>query len=656
MHWPYTLDFDGGYMAAQWGAALLLTAALLFLRPPRASRTLLLAAAWLAAVATQVAPSLAELSFRPGTEFFRHVLLVSASLGTLAAVLALRPGVSLVALAGQVPLYWVSGFVKSSDGELAALHLAWIGLLVGLLGRSPRPCNTSDATPKTEGSYLAHDVLAFAGATLLAALVSVYVMHRRDGDADEWGYTFQAAVFAKGRAYSTAPRCEHYLESMYVFESSGRLFSQYTPGWPMFITPFVWMRAVWLSGPFSMGLMVLGMARLGRSAVRALGRDDAPPSARTIRAAGTWAVILSGLSTSVLTNGGSRFSHVYVLALYAWSLEALLQVVMPGLARRRQVLWGLVLGCAALHMVAARPADGAFMGIGIALLFLYALVRRRVGWQALAAASVAFGLWAAVMLVILRLQLGKWFTTGYSLNAVLHPWNVVKYSKPAPHEWKYGLPLATGSYCWWPASMPLGLAGLARLRGRARGLAFAMAASCLPYIAYCSYLDVGQRGVDWGYGPRYLMVLVVPMVVGGAVILAPLTSAARVRAFAGASALSRGGPLALAAVAVATAWIRIVPPEWATVAEHTWRHSALQRAIETAKLEHAIVLAADGTTGFSDLDLTTNYPIDLYPDQPVLIAIDRKSPTEARECLRSAFPDRKLYRASGFEEAHISPL
>src|ERR1019366_6627971 len=109
------------------------------------------------------------------------------------------------------------------------------------------------------------------------------------------------------------------------------------------------------------------------------------------------------------------------------------------------------------------------------------------------------------MLDILRLQLGKWFTTGYSLNAVLHPWNIVKYSKPLPNQWKYGLPLATASYCWWPCSMSLCLAGLAMLRGRALGLVTAFVFGCLPYIAYAEYLDrrdvahhraTGRRDLD----------------------------------------------------------------------------------------------------------------------------------------------------------------
>jgi hypothetical protein len=656
VHSPYTLDFSESFFAAMSCAGLFLTALLLFWRSGgKASRGLMLVAVWLAVVASAVGPALVALGSKPEHDTFRHVLVASGFLGTLACVLALRPILAVFAVLSAVPLWLVGDFVTDSDGELTGLQLAWLGLLIGLLVRKARPRSIEPPESATEGSYASHDWVVFFVATALAALVSIFVLHRRDGAADEWGYTFQAAVFAKGRAYAEMPRCQPYLESMYVFESTGRLFSQYTPGWPLFIMPFVWIRAVWLAAPVSTGLMAVGMARLARSAMRSFGPADAPPSARMIRVAGTWGAVLATLGPMVLVNGGSRYPHVFVVALYAWTLEAVLMVATPRLSPERQGWWGLALGSAALFDVAVRPADGAFVGFGAAVLFLYLVARRRVGWRAFAMALFGVGIWGALMLVILRLQLGKWFTTGYSLNAVLHPWNIVKYSKPLPNQWKYGLPLATASYCWWPCSMSLGLAGLAMLRGRALGLVTAFVFGCLPYIVYAEYLDLGQRGYDWGYGPRYLMVLLVPMAVGSAVALAPLTVAARARVTAGASALVRGGPLALVAFAVVSGLVRVAPLVWPTVADHTRRHSALSRAVEEAGLRNAIVVATPGTTGFSDVDLTTNLPIDLYPDQDVILAIDRQTPREAAACLRAAFPGRSLYSASGVGEVHISP-
>jgi hypothetical protein len=654
VHTPYTLDFLGSFIAAQTGAALMLTALLLFWQLSTPSRAMLFVAVWLATLAVYIEPTAVSLGFKPGPHVLRDVLAMSAVFATLGAVFMLRPVVAILTLLAQWPLWMATGFIKDSDCELSALYLAWIGIVIGLLVRRPATPVVTPVREETEGSYGRHDLTVFAVATLLAALVGVFVMGRHDGSADEWAYTFQAAVFAKGRVYADAPRCQNYLDTYYVFEDAGRLFSQYTPGWPLFMAPFVRLHVLWLSGPFSMGVMAWGMARLGRSATRSLASADAPLSPRVIRAAGTWAGVLAMLGTTVLVNGGSRYSHVFVTGLYAWSLEGLLMVATPGLSRQRQVRWGIVLGSVSGLMLATRPADGAFLGFGIAILFLYALARRRIGWRALASTMAALALWIALTLVILRLQLGKWGTTGYSLLAVNHPWAAIKYSWPEPNQWKYGLPLATAAYCWWPCSLPLGLAGLAMLPGRGRGLAVAMALGCVPYTAYITSLEFG-RGYDWGYGPRYAMVWLVPMAVGGAVALAQLSVAARQHTLGGRSALARGGPLALAIFAVASTWVRIVPLVWPPVADHTRRHSSLQRAIEDAHLEHALVIASDGTTGFSDLDLATNLPLDLYPDQETIIAIDRHDANDAVDCLHSAFPDRKIYSAYGSSEVRIKP-
>lgn len=95
---------------------------------------------------------------------------------------------------------------------------------------------------------------------------------------------------------------------------------------------------------------------------------------------------------------------------------------------------------------------------------------------------------------------------------------------------------------------------------------------------------------------------------------------------------------------------------WPTVAEQTRRHSALQRAVEEAHLTNAVVIASRGTTGFQDIDLPTNLPVDLYPDQDVIFAIDKQMPTEAMQCLRYQFPGRRFYYAGGVGEVTLSAV
>ncbi|MDP9001234.1 MAG: hypothetical protein M3O46_14125 [Myxococcota bacterium] len=654
LHSPYTIDPSTSFLAAQSCAALMLTALVLFWRSRSwAARGVMLFGVWLAAIANTIGPVQTALAYTPGPEATLHLLATAAACGTVAAILALRPVVAVAGAIGELALWLLCRYITDSEWELAALHLAWLGLLVGLLLRSDEPMPIPATHEPSEPSYLVRDALVFAIATTLAAIVCLVVMRRRDGSADEWAYTYQAAVFAKGHVYATSPRCQSYLQNFYVFESSGRLFSQYTPGWPLFMAPFVFTGVTWLSGPFSMGLMALGVARLGRSAVRGMANGGEQLSPGAIASAGTWSAVLATLGTTILINGASRYPHVYSIALYAWSLEALAMVSAPGLARTRQYRWGFTLGCVSAFILATRPADGALLGIGLAIAFLYASARGRVAWRSLATATIAFVACSSIVLIILRLQLGKWFATGYSLLPVIHPWAAIKYSMPAPNQWKYALPLASGAYCWWPCSLPFGLAGLAMLRGRSLVLATAMAIGCAAFIAYTEALDYG-RGFDWGYGPRYMMPLIIPMAVGGGVALAPLAGASMRRTLAGRIALARGGPMALAAFAIVSGWTRIAPLVWPTVVDHTRRHAGLATAIADAHLNNAIVLAKPGTTGFDPLDLTTNLPIDLYPKQDVIIAIERSS--DAAVCLRGAFPERKLFTASGTDPVQLAPL
>jgi hypothetical protein len=75
-------------------------------------------------------------------------------------------------------------------------------------------------------------------------------------------------------------------------------------------------------------------------------------------------------------------------------------------------------------------------------------------------------------------------------------------------------------------------------------------------------------------------------------------------------------------------------------------------ALARNPIHHAIVLGAKGVSNSNRLDLTENLPLDLYPDQDVLIA---KEPAPV-ECIREHFPERTLYRATPGHPVSISPL
>jgi hypothetical protein len=676
VHSPYSLNYGDTFAIAQLCAGLMIAALLLFWRTQSVlARACALAGVGLTVVAIQVAPFLKSIGHplvsgvAGADDPLTTVLALSAGCGTIAAFLAPHRVLALVSLGVEIVLWKVSRFVTESDFELAALHLAWLGVLAGLFLRleEKRTGRGDEWRAPSAPATRTHDAVLFALSSALSAFVCVFVMHRGEGSADEWAYTFQAASFAKGHMVAGVPLCQKYLRSFYVFEHEGRLFSLYTPGWPLFLAPFVWIHAIWLGGPAAMGLLAVGLARLGRSAWRASGRDEPQLPRFWLASAGTWAAGLVATGVMLTINAGSRYPHIFAMALYAWALESMMQIAAPPVLARRarerarvdpRALWGwgIALGATAALFLATRPAEGALMGVGIAVAFVVLLIRRRVNWRSLVGAAAAFAVVGFAMLVILRVQVGTWFTTAYSLNAIIYPWNVTKYDMPKPDQWKYGLPLATSSYCWWPCCWALGLAGLASLRRGATELLVAFAVGSLVYLVYFEWLDTGQRGmgVDWGYGPRYLMLLLVPLAIGCGLAIAPLVAAAlRPTGSGGRIPLAAGGPFALVLVAIVCGLVRVVPLVWPTASEHARRHSGLRAAIDEMHLENAVVLAKPGTTGFDVLDITKNLPVDLYPDQDAIIAVDKGA--DAVQCLRREFPSRTFYSAQGVDPVHIAP-
>jgi hypothetical protein len=651
---PFTTQPLDALMAAQSSVGLVL-GALLWLRGlrPRIATFFLLAAIALAVTAPVDADFLGGIGVVVAPKFLPRLLKLAAGLATGGALLTRRPLLSIVALLGEVALWCVTNYLQGSDFELAAAHLAFFGVLVGVHLRTvPSGASAVLAGTAPSGGAWVDDVVAFALGTTAAALVCRVLLHGWTNSGDEWANTFQAAVFAKLRAFGSASHCSEAFRSFWVFEHMGRSFSQYTPGWPLFMAPFVALRHVWLAGPASLGLLAAGVSRLGRRAAAGFSEGTDPPSCVRVRAAGRFAVLVLLLSAAVLINGGSRYPHIFVAAMFAWSIEALMTISTEGISVNGQWRWGSVLGASAAFLLAARPADGCTLGVGLFLYFAYAFARRRIAWRATASCAAAFAAVGGLTLVILRLQLGRWFATGYSLTPTLYPWSAFAMSVPDPTAYKWGIPLATGSYCWWPCSPAVGLAGIASLRGRAQRMGFVFFFSCVPFITFYTLVTMG-RGFDLGYGPRYSLPCVVPMAVGTGVALAHLWQSARAR-WTAVPAIHAGGPAAIAIAAVVVGVVRIAPLIYPLTYADVQNHNRLHEALAPLDLRGAVVFAGGGLTNTDAMDLPENLPLDLYPRQDVLIAIDRGP--ETTRCVRELYPSRSLYRAIPGSRVQIVPV
>jgi hypothetical protein len=357
----------------------------------------------------------------------------------------------------------------------------------------------------------------------------------------------------------------------------------------------------------------------------------------------------------VLINAGSRYAHIFASMCFAWAVEAVAVMAArdeePGPeGERHRVMWGAVLGLFTAWLPATRPGDGATLGLGVFLYFVVSFLRRKLEWRAVAATAVTFTLWGGVSLVILRLQMGRWFATGYGLNH--YEWNQMGFSWPKPNDLHWAVPIGTGSYCWWPMSPAIGIGGLiAALRPRGRAVSFMLAVSTLALMTLYFFLEFG-RGWDFGYGPRYQLPSLVAMSVGAGVMLGPLWAAARKHVH-DRRALLVGGPALVGAFAALSGTVRLAPLLYPFNYDDTRARSVLNEAVRKNKLKNAIVWIQPGTWVSDVHDLTQNLPTELYPPN-VLLLIDKGE--ETRKCVTSRFPGRKQYRATGgMTEAKLVP-
>ncbi len=209
-------------------------------------------------------------------------------------------------------------------------------------------------------------------------------------------------------------------ENYWVFRHQGRAFSQYTPGWPLFMAPFSRLGVIWLAGPVMAGILAIALARLSRRVASGLGGTPAA-SARIVTIAGVLGPALAFLGPSLLLNAASRFSHTMVLRM----LRLVDREPVHDVRSRRGPPAGPGVRLPAGIGDRARPGDPPggrrALAVGLFLYFLWALYRRRLRLNALLAAAIGFACFGGLTLIILRLQLGTWFKTAYGLAPSVHP-------------------------------------------------------------------------------------------------------------------------------------------------------------------------------------------------------------------------------------------
>jgi len=631
MEVPYTTAPADAFIAAQTsvGAAL---SGLVWYRPLKsvAASIALLAAIWLAILNPALVEPLNAMGAKLPPEARVLLLEAAASLATGAMLLSRPRWLAIVALAGQLSLLWMSGKTKDTESELAALSLIFFAALWAMSLRCNRPWERPSESVGIVRSHLRSDLFAFGIAVGLALVVGYFVLDLTLDSSDEWGYNWLALVFARFKAYAPIPRCPEAHRNHWVFYYQGRAIAMYLPGWPLFMAPFARLGVPWLAAPVAFGAMIVAIGRLGR---RVAGET-----------AGIIATVIALLGAMTLMNAGSRYLHCFTAALFAWSVESVCAITEEGLSRRAQWGWGAVLGVTVALSASSRPPDAVFLGAGVYLYFLYALARRKVGWRSFVGAAVPFAMISALALIILRLQTGAWFKTGYDVAVQFYWWTKLVLNIPQRDAWKYGIPLATGAYCYFPAAAALGVAGLI-IAGRR--VSFMLGLGALGLLGWYTACAFG-RYRDFGYGPRYHLPIVIAMAVGTGVLFAPLFANLR-RRLQLPAALVHEGTAVLAFAAMVIGLVRLAPLLYPYAHGLLHQRSAIFRAIEREKLVHAVVTVRQWDTAGGPLLDTQNDPFDPNPNVIIL------SPDDP-ECTRELYKDRAFYRANGMDEVTLTPF
>jgi hypothetical protein len=97
-------------------------------------------------------------------------------------------------------------------------------------------------------------------ALVLYATVAIVIFQRRPILIDEIALVRQAQIFASGHLWLPAPTHPEFFSTLQMVTANGRVYSQYPPGGPAMLTPFVLAHATWLAGPMFGALSVLAFA------------------------------------------------------------------------------------------------------------------------------------------------------------------------------------------------------------------------------------------------------------------------------------------------------------------------------------------------------------------------------------------------------------
>ncbi|MGD9874682.1 MAG: glycosyltransferase family 39 protein [Kiritimatiellia bacterium] len=234
-------------------------------------------------------------------------------------------------------------------------------------------------------------------AYVLVALLEFKGIPRID---DGMAALFQARIFARGKITLPLPEDAGFFEVFGVLGQQaglGHWCGMYPPGWPLLLTPGVWLGVPWLVNPVLGGLLVVTISELGRSFY-----DE-----RT----GRLAALMVIPSPLIAVLSGLHLSHIptaLALGLCLLSLKKLWQTERWFWGGAAGLLWGFAFLC--------RPLDAAVMGAIFALAFFFPASRFWRCRGGIAAGMAAALLAIAALFIFQEITTHDWRTPGHVIG------------------------------------------------------------------------------------------------------------------------------------------------------------------------------------------------------------------------------------------------
>ncbi|MCC7206077.1 MAG: glycosyltransferase family 39 protein, partial [Anaerolineae bacterium] len=157
--------------------------------------------------------------------------------------------------------------------------------------------------PFSRGMLAALALMIFA--FLAAAVVSRTVFERLPHLEDEFAYLYQARIFARGQVWVERDEPVKVFWQPFVLQPEEpvdgalRRFGKYIPGWPLVLTPGIWMGQPWVINAFLAMLSVGLVYRLGKEIFS--------------EPAGLVAALLTAISPVALLLNATLMSHTWAM-------------------------------------------------------------------------------------------------------------------------------------------------------------------------------------------------------------------------------------------------------------------------------------------------------------------------------------------------------